>query len=101
MSKRLFVGNLPYNINETQLTDLFLPAGDVESVAIILDRETKKGKGFAFVEMIDEETAKKAIALFNGYRLDGRDIIVNEARPKKEKINWNFGFKGGQARRSR
>jgi RNA recognition motif-containing protein len=100
MSKRLFVGNLPYTITEERLRDVFTSAGDVESVSIILNRETRQGKGFAFVEMETEEAAKKAIALLNGHQLENRSLIVNEARPQEPKQNWNYAFKGGQSRGS-
>jgi cold-inducible RNA-binding protein len=104
MAKRLYVGNLPYTISEPQLRDLFSQAGSVESATVIVDRDTKQGKGFAFVEMTSEEEAQKAIEMFNGHQMDGRAIVVNEARPQEDRDNRgskNFGFKGGSAPRPR
>ncbi|MDO8551494.1 MAG: RNA-binding protein [bacterium] len=85
MAKRLFVGNLPYETTNTQLEELFSQAGKVESVNVITDRYSGRGKGFAFVEMTTEEEAQKAIQTLNGYSLDGRNIIVNEARPSEQR----------------
>lgn len=84
MAKRLFVGNLPYTAAEPQLRELFSQAGNVESVTIIINRNTNQGKGFAFVEMVTEEEAQKAIRMFNGYQMDDRSILVNEARPRED-----------------
>jgi cold-inducible RNA-binding protein len=89
---RIFVGNLSYQTTESDLTDLFSQAGEVESATIVTDRETGRSRGFAFVEM-DNEAARKAIEQFNGYELNGRAINVNEARPRPER--GNFGGGGG------
>ena len=81
MNKRLFVGNLPYRIEETELEDLFSQAGQVESVSVMRDSETGKGRGFAFVEMASEQDAGRAANQFHQHSLEGRSITVNEARP--------------------
>ena len=84
MNKKLFVGNLSYNITEDALRDVFAEVGTVESVAIITDRMTGRPKGFGFVEMSTEEEAQKAIAEIEGKEVDGRAISVNEARPPRQ-----------------
>lgn len=85
MAKKLYVGSLSYDTTEDTLKEAFSKAGTVESVAIITDRMTGKAKGFGFVEMSTDEEAKKAIEMWNGKDLDGRTIIVNEARPLGER----------------
>lgn len=87
MAKRLFVGSLPYETTDAQLEELFSQAGKVESVKVIIDRYSGKGKGFGFVEMATEEDAKKAISTLNGHNLGGRTIVVNEARPQENRDN--------------
>jgi len=82
MSKKIFVGNLSYQMTEGDLSNLFEQVGQVESVNIITDRATGRSKGFGFLEMGEEE-ADKAIAQFNGAELNGRSITVNEARSAK------------------
>jgi len=91
MSKRIYVGNLSYHTTENDLASLFEQVGEVESVNIITDRDTGRSKGFAFVEMGDDD-AEKAIAQFNGTEVDGRSLNVNEARPPE---NRSRGFGGG------
>lgn len=83
MSKKLYVGNLDYSITDSQLTELFSQAGTVVSAVVIMDRYSGRSKGFGFVEMSSEEEAKKAIEMFNGKDLQGRDLVVNEARPRQ------------------
>jgi cold-inducible RNA-binding protein len=80
MAKRIYVGNLSFQTTEDDLRDLFAEAGQVDSVRIIMDRNTGRSKGFAFIEMSDE-AADKAIAQFNGKEVKGRTLTVNEARP--------------------
>ena len=82
MSQKLYVGNLPYQIAETDLQDLFAQAGSVETVTVMRDAATGRARGFAFVEMSSPADAQKAIAQFNDYQLGGRNLTVNEARPK-------------------
>lgn len=90
MGRRLYVGNLPYSTTEEQLTDLFGRAGQVDNVRVMRDMATGRARGFAFVEMASDEDAQKAISEFNDYKLDGRPLVVNEAKPKPE-----GGFGGG------
>ena len=92
--KRIYVGNLSYQTTEGDLTDLFEQVGQVESVNIITDRDTGRSKGFAFVEMSDED-AEKAIARFNGTEVNGRSVTVNEARPREERGGGGRGGYGG------
>jgi len=90
MGRRLYVGNLPYSATEEQLTDLFGRAGQVDNVRVMRDMATGRARGFAFVEMASDEAAQKAVTEFNEYNMDGRPLVVNEARPKPE-----GGFGGG------
>ncbi len=84
MNKKLYVGNLDYGIVDDQLTELFTQAGKVETAVVITDQRTGRSKGFGFVEMSSEKEAKKAIEMFNGKEFQGRNLVVNEARPRKE-----------------
>lgn len=84
MATRLFVGSLSWNTTDDQLKDFFAGAGNVVSANVVFDRETNRSKGFGFVEMSSEDEAKKAIAELNGKELDGRSIIVSEARPRTD-----------------
>ncbi|MCW5824044.1 MAG: RNA-binding protein [Cyanobacteria bacterium TGS_CYA1] len=79
---KLYVGNLPFSMTEEQLEKLFAEKGKVVSVAMPIDRETGRKRGFAFVEMESKEDADAAIQHFNGETIDGRKIVVNESRPK-------------------
>lgn len=81
MAKKLYVGGLSYDTTEAGLREAFSQAGTVESAAIIMDRMTNRSRGFGFIEMSSDEEAQKAIEMLNGKELDGRSIIVNEARP--------------------
>ena len=82
---RLYVGNLPYGITPEELSELFAQAGAVESVYIPVERETNRPRGFGFVQMGDEAAMKQAIETFNGYTLDGRELVVNQARPRENR----------------
>jgi RNA recognition motif-containing protein len=95
MSQKLYVGNLPYEIGETELQELFARAGTVETVTVMRDRETGRARGFAFVEMSTSEEAQKAIAELNEAQLGGRRLTVNEARPKEARAGGGFGGGGG------
>ena len=95
MGRRLYVGNLPYSATEDQLTELFSRAGKVDSVRVMRDMATGRARGFAFVEMGTDEEAQKAISEFHEQQMDGRALVVNEARPKPE---GGFGGGGGGAR---
>jgi len=79
---KLYVGNLPFSMTEEQLEQLFGEKGKVVSVAMPIDRETGRKRGFAFIEMESKEDADAAIQHFNGETIDGRKIVVNESRPK-------------------
>ena len=91
MTKKVYVGNLPFRTTEEDLSSLFSQAGAVESVSIITDRDTGRSKGFGFVSMPADD-ADKAIAQFNGAQFGGRALTVNEARPmvKKEFPSQNY-----------
>ena len=97
MSRKLYVGNLPYDTAETQLQDLFAQAGTVETVNVVRDNATGRARGFAFVEMGSDEEAQAAINQLNSYELGGRALTVNEARPKT--AGGGGGFVGGDSRR--
>jgi hypothetical protein len=94
MSKRLYVGNLPYSATDDSLRQAFAAHGTVASVQVIMDRDTGRSKGFAFVEMSNDQEAQAAIDALNGKELDGRALTVNEARPKTE----GGGGRGGGRR---
>jgi len=99
MAKKLYVGNLSFQTRESDLSELFAQAGQVESVQIITDRDTGRSKGFAFVEMSNDEAATKAIAEFNGKEVNGRNLTVNEARPKERRdFGGPRGGRGGYGR---
>lgn len=83
MSVKLYVGNLSYEVTGDQLGELFAQAGKVAEATVITDRYSGRSKGFGFVEMSSAEEAKKAIETFNGKDFQGRDIVVNEARPRE------------------
>jgi len=83
MATKLFVGSLAWATTDDSLKDFFSAAGNVVSANVIVDRETNRSKGFGFVEMSSDEEAKKAIDELNGKELDGRPIVVNEARPRE------------------
>jgi RNA recognition motif-containing protein len=85
MEKKLYVGNLPYSTTDESLKDLFSQAGAVANASIIIDKFSKRSKGFGFVEMATEDEAAKAKEMFNGSEVEGRKILVDEARPMKER----------------
>ena len=97
MGRKLYVGNLPYEIGEAELQDVFGRAGSVDSVSVMRDQATGRARGFAFVEMSTDEEAQNAITTLNGTPLGGRNLTVNEARPKPARSGGGFG--GGQSRR--
>src|SRR5262249_58045987 len=96
MGRRLYVGNLPYSATEDQLTELFGRAGKVDNVRVMRDMATGRARGFAFVEMANDDDAQKAISEFHEHQMEGRALVVNEARPKPE-----GGFGGGGGGRGR
>jgi len=96
MNTKLYVGNLSFNTTENDLQDAFAAHGPVVSVDLIMDKASGRPRGFAFVTMETKEGAEAAIAALNGKNVDGRDLTVNEARPREERSG---GFGGGQPRR--
>ncbi len=89
-TNKLYIGNLPYSMTENQLTEMFQKIGEVTSAKVITDKFSGRSKGFAFVEMSSEEEAGKAIEKLNGTQLEGRPIVVSEARPMRERPPRNF-----------
>jgi RNA recognition motif-containing protein len=94
MGKKLYVGNLTYQVTDGDLVKLFEPHGTVESAQVIKDRDTGRSKGFGFVEMKTSEEAQAAIAAVNGKDMGGRAVTVNEARPRAEGGRSGGGFGG-------
>jgi len=101
MGRKLYVGNLPYSIGETELEELFSQAGTVESVTVMRDQATGRARGFAFVEMSTDEGAQTAINTLHETQLGGRNLTVNEARPKAARSGGGGGFGGGGGSRRR
>lgn len=100
MSRKLYVGNLPYEVGEADLQALFAQAGSVESVTVMRDQMTGRARGFAFVEMSSDEEAQNAINDLNAKEFGGRNLTVNEARPKEVRSGGGSGYGGGSRRRS-
>ena len=100
MAKKLYVGNLTYNVNETDLEALFTPFGSVQSAQVIIDRDTNRSKGFAFVEMSSDSEAQAAIQGLDGREHDGRNLTVNEAKPREPRTGGGGGYGGGGGRSS-
>jgi cold-inducible RNA-binding protein len=96
MARKLYVGNLPYDTSEQDLQTLFAAAGTVDSVSVMRDMTTGRARGFAFVEMASEEEAQNAVTTLNNHQLGGRNLTVNEARPKPQ---GGGGYGGGESRR--
>jgi len=104
MSMKLYVGNLSFQTSSHDLEDLFASAGAVESASVIEDRETGRSRGFGFVEMANAEDGKKAIAEFDGKEVQGRNIKVNEAKPREDRPRGGGGgggYGGGGGRGNR
>ncbi len=100
MSKRLFVGGLPYSITSSQLEEILSKFGKVASCDVIIDRESGQSKGFGFVEMENDKEADEAIEKLNETELEGRKIAVNVARPREERPRFDSG-RGGSRRDNR
>lgn len=94
MGKKLYVGNLDYSVNDSELSNIFSPHGTVQSAQVIMDRDTGRSKGFGFVEMGSDAEAQAAITALNGTEVNGRSLTVNEARPKTE--GGGGGGRGGR-----
>jgi cold-inducible RNA-binding protein len=102
MGRKLYVGNIPYETNEQDLQDLFAQAGAVETITVMRDRDTGRARGFAFVEMANDDAAQKAISELNGQQFGGRRLTVNEAKPPAPRAGGGGGGFGnrGPSRRS-
>ncbi len=91
----IYVGNLSWNLKDQDLANLFTPYGEVASAKIVMDKFTQRSKGFGFVEMANDEHAQAAIAQLNGSEVDGRNLVVNESRPKEEGGGGGYKKPGG------
>ena len=98
MSTKLYVGNLPYHTNESDLQTLFEAMGSVETINVVTDRATGRARGFAFVEMSTAEGASRAISELDRHDYGGRSLTVNEAKPMTDRNNGGGGFGGRQRR---
>lgn len=96
----IYVANIPWKASEDQLRQLFAEYGEVSSAKIIMDKVTQRSRGFGFVEMADENSARQAISNLNGADFLGKNLVVNEARPREERPNNFRGNSGGGFRRS-
>jgi RNA recognition motif-containing protein len=96
MSTKLYVGNLSFRVTSDDLQEHFATAGEVNSANVVMDRETGRSRGFGFVEMASEDAANNAIAQFNGQDYDGRNMVVNEARPRDDSRGGGGGGRGGR-----
>jgi cold-inducible RNA-binding protein len=96
MTIRLFVGNLNFKTSSEDLQELFGQVGEVQSASVVTDRETGRSRGFGFVEMASQEEGQKAIEQFNGKDFNGRNLTVNEARPREDRGNRGGGGGGGR-----
>ena len=99
MGRKLYVGNLPFEVGEAELRELFSRAGEVDSVTVMRDQATGRARGFAFVEMSTDEAAQTAIRDLNASQIGGRSLTVNEARPKADR--GGGGPRGGASHRRR
>jgi RNA recognition motif-containing protein len=104
MAKRLYVGNLSYSASDARLRELFEAHGAVTSATVVMDRDTGRSRGFGFVEMANDQEAEAAITALNGAAVDGRNLTVNEARPRTEgggggRGGYGGGRGGGRGRR--
>ncbi len=100
MQAKLYVGNLPYSTSADDLREMFSQAGTIKEVILVTDRETRRSKGFGFVEMTTQAEAEKAIQMFNDRDMQGRRMMVNIARPREDR-GGSGGFGGGAGGRGR
>lgn len=98
MARKLYVGNFPYDTTDQDLRALFADSGQIDSVNVVTDMATGRGRGFAFVEMSTDEEAQAAIRNLNNHDIGGRPLTVNEARPKTNSGGGGFGGGGGSRR---
>jgi RNA recognition motif-containing protein len=97
MGKKLYVGNLSYDVTDSALEQLFAAYGTVQSAQVIMDRDTGRSKGFGFVEMSSDQEAQAAIAALSGKESGGRSLTVNEARPREDRGGGGGGGRGGRS----
>jgi RNA recognition motif-containing protein len=95
VAKKLYVGNLPYSVSDSDLQAMFEPFGTVESAQVIVDRDTGRSKGFGFVEMNNAQEGQAAIEGMHDKDIGGRKLVVNEARPREERGGGGRGGRGG------
>jgi cold-inducible RNA-binding protein len=95
MAKKLYVGNLSYDVSDSKLQEMFEEYGAVQSAQVIMDRDTGRSKGFGFVEMSSDQEAQAAITGLNGKEAGGRALTVNEARPREDRGGRGGGGRGG------
>src|SRR5437763_13923644 len=95
MGKKLYVGNLTYGTTDRDLEQMFQAHGTVQSAQVIMDRDTGRSKGFGFVEMGSDQEAQAAIAALSGKEVDGRQLTVNEAKPREDRGGGGRGYGGG------
>lgn len=95
MSKKLYVGNLSYDVTDSALDQMFAAHGTVQSAQVIMDRDTGRSKGFGFVEMSNDQEAQTAITALNGQQFGGRSLTVNEARPREDRAGGRSGSRSG------
>ncbi len=98
MAKKIYVGNLSFDTNDEQLNKIFMPFGAVSSARVVKDKYTDRSRGFGFVEMDNVAEADKAIAELNGKTIDGRQLNINEAKPREDKPRGMGGYSGGRDR---
>jgi RNA recognition motif-containing protein len=95
LKMNIYVGNLSWGLKDQDLANMFAPFGEVASAKIVMDKFTQRSKGFGFVEMPNDEQAQAAIAQLNGSEVEGRNLVVNESRPKEEGGGGGFKKRGG------
>lgn len=98
MAQKLYVGNLPYSANDESLKEHFSQAGTVTSSSVVTDKMSGRSRGFGFIEMSSDAEAQAAIEMFDGKEFEGRNLTVNEARPKTDRPQGGSGFGGGRGR---
>ena len=98
MGRKLYVGNLAYGVSSSDLEQMFAAHGTVQSAQVIADRDTGRSKGFGFVEMSTDQEAQAAIAALSGKEVDGRQLTVNEAKPREDRGGGGRGGYGGGGR---